>query len=293
MRWYPQINTLDPALIRQKLTSFYDEDMPAGDPSSRLLRDLATEPVSASFTARSTLIFAGAAVLKEAFSADCSLQLNVRDGQDALPGQVLATVRGPVHELLSRERVVLNLLQRLSATATLTQQYVQAAQGDFLILDTRKCTPGLRLLEKYAVRCGGGSNHRMNLSSGIMLKDNHLAAGIPISLIMKNARRDNPDLLLEVEVDRPDQLPDILDSGPDALLLDNMSPDTIKICVEIIRRHPGGGEIFIEASGGIGLQQIPLLIGSGINAVSVGALTHSAPSVDIALDVSPAHELFK
>jgi nicotinate-nucleotide pyrophosphorylase (carboxylating) len=191
------------------------------------------------------------------------------------------TVNGPVVDLLKAERVALNLLQRLSGIATFTAAFVERVQ-DFpvRITDTRKTTPGLRLLEKYAVRVGGGSNHRFNLADGVLVKDNHIAACGSIKRAVDRVRAEVPHTIrIEVETDTLEQVQECLDSQVDIIMLDNMSPKMMADAVSMI-----AGRALVEASGGVNLAMVEAIAESGVDIISVGALTHSAPSCDIGMD---------
>lgn len=210
------------------------------------------------------------------------------DGSRAAPGELLARIEGRMRVLLAAERTALNFLQRLSGIATLTRRYVDAVAGlSVQILDTRKTTPGWRLLEKYAVRCGGGHNHRMGLYDGFLIKDNHLAAlgGGPAAIrhAIQMARQSNPSKLpIEVEVDTLEQLNVALAERPDIVLLDNMSVDQLQEAVR--RRNHIAPDVKLEASGGVTLQTVRGIAETGVDCISVGALTHSAPALDISMD---------
>jgi nicotinate-nucleotide pyrophosphorylase (carboxylating) len=207
------------------------------------------------------------------------------DGAPVAAGAIVAAISGPAASLLTGERLALNYLQRLSGIATLTARYVQALSGTAArLVDTRKTTPGLRSLEKYAVRCGGGSNHRHGLSDGMLVKDNHVAIlrqqGVTLRDVVARARAGAPhSLRVEVEVDRLDQIEDAIAGGADVILLDNMPPATLAEAVRLI-----AGRALTEASGGITLAGIRACAATGVDLISVGALTHSAPALDIALD---------
>jgi nicotinate-nucleotide pyrophosphorylase (carboxylating) len=211
----------------------------------------------------------------------------VADGTPVTPGTVVAQVHGPAGSLLRAERVALNLLQRLSGIASVTARYVAAVQGTRArVVDTRKTTPGLRALEKYAVRAGGGHNHRFNLADGILIKDNHLLAaaaeGLTIDAAIARARAAAPHTLrVEVEVESLDQLDAALAGGADAVLLDNMPIEMLRAAVARV-----DGRAITEASGGITLATIGAVAGTGVDLISVGALTHSAPALDISLDLA-------
>lgn len=216
-----------------------------------------------------------------------------RDGALARPGEVLAEVTGAARPILMGERTALNLMQRMSAIATATARYVSAVAGTgATIVDTRKTAPGLRFLDKYAVRCGGGSNHRFSLSDGVLVKDNHVAAlgateeSNRLTVALHAARRAVPHTIkLEVEVDRLDQIEPALAGGADIILLDNMNPKRLRQAVDLI-----AGRVLTEASGGITLEHVREVAQSGVNLISVGALTHSVRALDISLEVEISPE---
>lgn len=270
-------------LIRQALA----EDVGPGDVTS-----MATVPemarASARMVAREPLVVAGLLLAETTFREVApTLQITTaaRDGDRLDTGQTLLTVSGTARGILTAERVALNFVQRLSGIATLTAQFVTAIEHTRTrILDTRKTTPGLRRLEKYAVRCGGGHNHRFGLYDRVLIKDNHLAALAdarpnPVAAAVKRARSAYPELLVEVEADTLDQVSDALAAGADIILLDNMTPQELK---EAVRRVAGQAQT--EASGGVNLQTVRSIAATGVDFISVGALTHSARAVDIALD---------
>src|SRR5262249_32862818 len=211
------------------------------------------------------------------------------DGVRVHGGQVLAVIRHNARVLLSCERVILNLMQHLSGIATLTRQYVDAIQGTKAhILDTRKTVPGLRALEKYAVLCGGGTNHRLDLASGILIKNNHISLGGGLRTALTNAlARRTPGNRVQVEVRTQQELEEALEVGAEAILLDNMTPAQVKAAVERIRKE--GRWIPIEASGGIVLENVRAYADAGPDFISVGALTHSAKAADISMSI-PAEQ---
>ncbi len=230
---------------------------------------------------------------------DAGLQCNILipDGHAAATGAMAAQITGPAGALLSAERVLLNFLGRLSGIATLTNAYVRAAAdvrrpGKPVVCDTRKTTPGWRKLEKYAVRCGGGVNHRMGLYDGVMLKDNHLAAlrrryGVSASLadLTQKVRAQLPgNITLWLEVDTLEQFKNALPGAADIILLDNMPPDQMRQAVRLRDELKAGGPPLLEASGGVTLETISAIAGAGVDRISVGALTHSAPCLDLAMD---------
>jgi nicotinate-nucleotide pyrophosphorylase (carboxylating) len=214
----------------------------------------------------------------------------LEDGAIVEAGTRIAVLSGPMQSLLAAERTALNFLQRLSGVATITRRYVDAVAGlPCQILDTRKTTPGWRLLEKYAVRCGGGTNHRMGLYDMVLIKDNHLAplrGHLGIEQVISQARRHTHGKLpIEIEVDTLEQYDEALKAGPDMVLLDNMTNDQMREAVR--RRNQAGSKVLLEASGGVNLQTVRAIAETGVDRISVGALTHSAPALDIALDYEP------
>lgn len=206
------------------------------------------------------------------------------DGSRLVPGDVIATLSGPARGLLTGERVALNFLSHLSGIATATAGIVDAVAGHRArIVCTRKTTPGLRPLEKYAVRCGGGSNHRFGLDDAVLIKDNHIAISGGVRPAIERARANVGHLVkIEVEVDTLEQLDDVLKLGVDAVLLDNMSPETLTTAVRMV-----AGRAITEASGRVNLATAPAIAASGVDLISVGWLTHSAPILDIGLDTAP------
>lgn len=247
----------------------------------------AKERAVANLVARADCVLSGGPVAAEVFrQVDPSLKI-IRRKNDSLKlesGDLVLTVSGSARSIVVAERTALNFIQRMTGIATLTRRYVDAAASpDVAILDTRKTTPTLRSFEKYAVVCGGGVNHRYGLFDRVLIKDNHLAywtraGGDPAGAVQK-AREKHPDLLIEVEVDTIEQLKALLDAGPDWVLLDNMSPLQLRECVKLCK-----GICKTEASGGVTLETVREIAKTGVDAISVGALTHSAPAVDLALD---------
>ncbi len=205
-----------------------------------------------------------------------------QDGEPVAPGQLVARLSGPLRGILTAERVALNFLGRLSGIATLTSRYVEAvAPYRAVILDTRKTTPGWRLLEKYAVRCGGGRNHRLGLYDMVLIKDNHIAAAGSITAAVERARASEVKLPIEVEVRTLGELEEALSLGVDRILLDNMDLATLREAVKLAR-----GRAELEASGGISLKNVEEVAATGVDYISVGALTHSAPALDLSLEIS-------
>ncbi len=282
--------------LRRLVEQARTEDVGPGDVTSELLPPDVS--ATAQFTAREPLTAAGLAMLADIAAAyDPAIETTLRktDGQQAAPRDVLAGWTGPARSMLTAERVALNFLQRLSGIATTTARYVEAVSGTQAgIYDTRKTTPGWRDLEKYAVRCGGGRNHRRGLYDAVLVKDNHLAVlaragqADPIAALeslIAGARKKRDDLqFVQVEVDTLDQLAEALKLPVDIVLLDNMSIPQLNRAIDL-RRQAGREEVELEASGGITLRTIRDVAETGVDRISVGALTHSAVAVDIGLDI--------
>ncbi len=280
---YHQYNTLPDEYIDRKIAEYLAEDCPAGDATTDPIF-MGYEEVCARAEAEEDLVFAGAPILKHFFAVD-KISEQAADGQRIPKGGIIARFSGSAKDILTKERVFLNLIQRLCGIATLTSKYAEiAAPWGVRILDTRKTTPGLRLFEKYAVTCGGGFNHRLDLSSGILIKDNHINAAGSITGAVAKSRAANSGLKIEVEVENFDQLREAIDCGADGFLLDNMPVETTVEAVRIVRSSPRGQELFIESSGGITLETLSGYVRTGVNAISVGALTHSARAANIHLE---------
>jgi nicotinate-nucleotide pyrophosphorylase (carboxylating) len=280
---------LSPRVLQEFVERFLEEDIGFGD-----ITTLAVVPETTQghgrLMAKAPLVVAGIAVAQAAFQAvDTRVQWQsvAQDGVALEAGSILAELHGPGRALLTAERVALNLLQRLSGVATLTRRYVDAVRHtQARVIDTRKTTPGLRALEKYAVRVGGGHNHRFGLSDGVLIKDNHIAIVGSIENAVAAVRANVSHLQkIEVEVDRIDQIPEALMAGADAILLDNLTPDQTREAVALVRSSPGGERILLESSGGVTLETVRDYAEAGVDLISSGALTHSAPAVDISLDI--------
>jgi nicotinate-nucleotide pyrophosphorylase (carboxylating) len=285
---------VDPPLpaVREAVTRALAEDLlPLGDLTAGLV-PWGQEGVAA-FVSRASGIVAGTACATEACAqVDPFLHVDweVRDGGAVGPGTVIGRVGGRMRSILTAERTALNFLCHLSGVATSAHRYQEAAAAGnprTRVWDTRKTTPGLRALEKAAVRAGGAANHRGSLSEAVLVKDNHLA-GLPIGEAVRLAAQRWPGRMLEVECDRVDQVGEAMDAGATLVLCDNMSPAEVAECVRIVRRHPRSGSVLVEASGGIKLANIGEYAGAGADVISVGAITHSAPILDIGLDVEPS-----
>jgi nicotinate-nucleotide pyrophosphorylase (carboxylating) len=275
-----------PALaVRRAVAAALEEDLlPFGDITAGLVTDGVTG--ARRFVARSAGVLAGTACASEAFhQVDPSLlvEWRVHDGEALVAGSVLGTVSGRYRSILTGERTALNFLCHLSGIASLTRRFVDAAGGGCLIADTRKTTPGLRALEKAAVRAGGGVNHRGSLSDAVLVKDNHLA-GLTVPEAVAAARLRWPGRMVEVECDKPEQVPEAIEAGATVVMLDNMSPGQVRDCVVALRERAGGAAVLVEVSGGVNLESVGAYAASGADFVSVGALTHSAAALDIGLD---------
>ncbi len=269
-------------LIEQRVAQALAEDAHDGDITSKATIT-ADQNSKAAFTARKSGVVAGtliAAVVLE----QCGLknyQLLVKDGQAINAGTELIKVEGNTRAILLAERTALNFLSHLSGIATLTAQWVKAVEGNKTqVRDTRKTTPGLRELEKYAVRMGGGTNHRMTLSDGALIKDNHIAAAGSVTAAINNVKKEFPSVEIEIEVDNLEQLKEALQTGVDIVLLDNMSIEQTKAAVEITK----GFNTKLESSGGLKIENAAAYAATGVDYLAVGALTHSAPVLDIGLD---------
>ena len=270
-------------LVRRAL----DEDAAEADVTTQALVG-ASETGAGAFLVKAGGVLAGLPVAEAVFHAvdpSVAFQARAADGQRVRRRHVVATVEGPLASLLVGERVALNFLQRLSGIATLTARYVRAVRGTGAeILDTRKTTPGLRRLEKYAVRMGGGRNHRMDLSDAVLIKDNHLAAiraqGLTIKDAVRRARsKAPPGITVEVEVTSVDESREAVDAGVDVVLLDNMGLDAMRRAVLAAR-----GKARTEASGGITLSTVRAVAETGVDFISVGALTHSPRAIDLSME---------
>jgi nicotinate-nucleotide pyrophosphorylase (carboxylating) len=283
------LSPLDPHDYRDIVLQALEEDLGNALGSGRDVTTEATVPAIARarglFVANADCVVAGLDVAFECFRAlDTGVQVVVNKGDGARcgAGETIAEVAGSARTLLIGERTALNFLQRMSGVATLAARYVEAADGRITILDTRKTTPTLRALEKYAVRAGGATNHRFGLFDAVLIKDNHIALAGDIRRAVEKVRAHHPDLPVEVEADTLSQVDDALAAGADTILVDNMSTPDIR---DAVRRAAGRAKI--EISGGVTLGRIPELAATGADYVSAGALTHSAPAIDISFDIVP------
>ena len=280
---------LDKQTIETVVKAALLEDAPTGDITSLLvIPEDAT--ATAVLSAREAGTFSGAEVFQAAFSLTdprIHVELIKHDGDRFEPGDILARVSGPARGILTAERIGLNFTQRMSGIATLTAAYVDAVKGTHAtILDTRKTTPTLRTFERHAVTCGGGTNHRLNLSTAFMAKDNHLAVllagGKDLTTELQRVKKELPEgVKFEVEVDRLDQIEPVIAGGVDIIMLDNFSLTDLNTGVAQV-----AGRAVVEASGGVNLDKVRAIAETGVDVISVGALTHSARALDLGLDVT-------
>ena len=276
---------MDPADIAAAVDVALAEDIGQGDLTTR-----ATVPgdaqLKASMVAREYMVVAGMPIVEEIVKRlvpNARIKILATDGTAVSPGDVLVELEGPAEGLLTAERTALNSVQFLSGIATLTNAYVTEILGTkATLLDTRKTVPGLRNLSKYAVRCGGGTNHRIRLDDGILIKDNHIAVAGDIATAVRAAKSHNfGGIKIQAECDTLEQVQEALDAGADSLLLDNMPPPVLRQAVDLIQ-----GQIPLEASGGVNLKTIRDIAETGVDFISVGAITQRAPAVDIGLDIA-------
>jgi nicotinate-nucleotide pyrophosphorylase (carboxylating) len=281
------LNSPDIEFIFSAVNTALGEDLGRGDITTRSTVRPGTL-ARGNFLAKQDLVLAGLEVADAVFSTfDPHIQIEATagDGDEICAGRVFARVTGEAQMLLTAERTALNFLQHLSGIATVTRQYVNAIAGtQAKIVDTRKTTPGLRMLEKYAVTCGGGHNHRLGLDDGVLIKDNHIALAGSVAEAVRRAREAVGHLhKIEVEVATLEQVSEALQADADTLMLDNMEPQLVREAVALVKRHdPANGRgTLTEASGGITLANVRAYAEAGVDLISIGALTHSAPAVDI------------
>ena len=274
----------DAGVVRDVVARALAEDIGPGDITSELCVPT-DHHVQGQLVAKEAGVLAGLEAARECFwqlSAAVSFQANKQAGEDLAPGDILAEVAGPARPILAAERTALNFLQRLCGIATLTRQFVQAVEGSgALIVDTRKTTPGLRALEKAAVRAGGGQNHRFALYDAILIKDNHVGIAGSIGAAVEAARAGaSAHLKIEVETTTLTQVREAVAAGADIIMLDNMEAELMRQAVEEIGDHA-----LVEASGGVSRETVAEVAATGVDLISVGRLTHSAPAIDISLEL--------
>jgi len=283
MRTIP-FQPLDPALYREVVRRALAEDLGWGDVTTE-----ATVPpelrARGVILSKCSCVIAGLDVAAEAFlqlDPGCSFERLVKDSDVCKPGDVVAKLHGQASAMLTAERTALNFLQRLSGIATLTRKFVDAAGGTITILDTRKTTPTLRALEKYAVRAGSGTNHRAGLDDGVLIKDNHIRLAGGVQRAVQLLKEAGPEMPIEVEAQSLEQVDEAIAAGADIILVDNLPIEAIRDAVKRVN-----GRAKIELSGGVTLDRIPELAKTGATYVSVGALTHSAPAADLSFELEP------
>ena len=283
--------SLNASAYRDLLKSFLVEDIGTGDITTETTVS-ATQRACGEVIAKAPLVLAGIELFTEVFrllDKAAEAEFICRDGEELAPGKIPARIRASARALLTGERVALNLLQRLSGVATLTRRFARAVEGTGArILDTRKTTPGLRALEKYAVLVGGGKSHRKDLAEAVLIKENHirLAGGVTAALAAAQSTKGRV-AWIEIEVTNLHELRDALAHAPDVILLDNMSPSLVRQSVLQVRAHDPQKNIRTEASGGITLANVREFAEAGVDWISVGALTHSAPAVDLSFEIEP------
>ena len=283
--------SLDVSAYHNLLRSSLAEDIGSGDITTETVVP-ATQRARGDVIAKAPLILAGIELFAEVFlllDPTAEAEIRSHDGEELVHGQIPVRVTATARALLTGERVALNLLQRLSGVATLTRHFVRSIAGTSAqIVDTRKTTPGLRMLEKYAVRVGGGHNHRKDLSEAVLIKENHirLAGGVGAALQAAQAAKSRAKWI-EIEVTNLEELRDALAHGADMVLLDNMSPPLVRRAVEQVRSYDQGRKIRTEASGGITLGNVREFAEAGVDWISIGALTHSAPAMDLSFEIEP------
>ncbi|MBM7646102.1 nicotinate-nucleotide pyrophosphorylase (carboxylating) [Scopulibacillus daqui] len=275
---------MNPIKLKMMLQAFFNEDIGSGDVTSLSI----FEPGAVAqgvLTAKSSGVVSGVSIIKEGYrllSQDIAVETLISDGEVVEAGQNLAVVKGPVQSVLTGERVLLNLFQRMSGIATTTYEAVQRLNSSKTkICDTRKTTPGLRMLEKYAVKCGGGHNHRIGLYDGVMIKDNHIAFCGSITKAVERARQHAGHMVkIEVETETKEQVIEAVEAGADVIMFDNRKSEEVAAFVDLVPHH-----IITEASGGIQLEDLPLYRHTGVDYISLGFLTHSYRAMDISFNL--------
>ncbi|HEX4565485.1 MAG TPA: carboxylating nicotinate-nucleotide diphosphorylase [Vicinamibacterales bacterium] len=283
MRTVP-FQPMDPALYREVVRRALAEDLGWGDVTTDAIVP-ADARAHGQLLSKCDCVIAGLDVAAEAFTQldpGCAFDRKYKDGDRCTAGDIVAEVRGQAAAMLTAERTALNFLQRLSGIATLTRRFVDATGGKITILDTRKTTPTLRALEKYAVRAGAGTNHRAGLDDGILIKDNHIRIAGGVSEAVKRMKEANAEMPIEVEAQSLEQVDEAIAAGADVILVDNLTVDQMREAVSRVR-----GRAKVELSGGVTLDRLPDLAKTGADYVSIGALTHSAPAVDLSFELAP------
>lgn len=278
------IEPLDPALYRDIVRRALDEDIREGDVTTAATVS-PSQRAKGVFLVKGECVLAGLDVAFEAFrqlDPEVRVSATTYDGERCSVGDRIAEVVGSAAALLTAERTALNLLQRMSGIATSARRFVDAAGGRTTVLDTRKTTPTLRVLEKYAVRAGGATNHRVGLFDAVLIKENHIRLAGGVNAAVEKMRRYRPNMPIEIEAQSLEEVDEALTTGAEMILLDNLSLDDIREAVGRVK-----GRARIEISGGVTLERLPDLAATGVDFVSAGALTHSAPAVDISFELEP------
>ncbi|WP_456431032.1 carboxylating nicotinate-nucleotide diphosphorylase [Thermosulfuriphilus sp.] len=276
-----------PVLFKELVSQALKEDLGHGDVTTMALIPPDQEG-KAIIRAKAPLVVCGLGVAREVFwQVDSSLEVSgpVREGEEVVEGEGILEIQGKIASILMAERVALNFLQHLSGVATLTRRFVEKVKGlPVRIVDTRKTLPGFRILEKHAVRVGGGHNHRFGLSDGVLIKDNHIKACGSVKKALEQACKRLPHVyLIEIEVKSLRELEEAIEAQAPAILLDNMDLDTLRKAVSLVRKRAPG--TILEASGGVDLENVRAIAETGVDIISIGALTHSAPAVDLSLKI--------
>lgn len=280
---YKQIDSIPENIIINSINLFLNEDLPFGDKTTDSIFFNDDKIVKAELQAKEDLILSGSNLLRYFFPKS-NISFNYKDGDFIKRNSSIAIIKAPTSDILKKERVLLNLIQRMSGISTITSKYVEKAKKfNVKILDTRKTTPGLRYFEKYAVNCGGGTNHRFDLSSAVMIKDNHIASAGSISKAIELVLEKKLGLVIEVEVDFLNQIEDVIKYPVNSILLDNFSREETIKAVEMIKSK--NKNVFIESSGGINYNNLEAYLDTGIDAISSGSLTHSVKCADISLNI--------
>ena len=281
---HKQITALSSSFVSKKLQDFFKEDEIAEDITTNATQK-DNKIVEANFVAKERMVFAGKEIIIQGFQ-ECKLIAIKNDGEEVEKGSIIAKLEGPIDIILKKERVILNLLQRLSGIASTTKKLKNKLEKNSIqLLDTRKTTPGLRQFEKFAVYVGGGTNHRFSLKDAAMIKDNHLIGSPSLSKAVESVAKQNPGKDIEIEVDTKAQLREALETRATSILLDNFLPESLPDTINYIRSHKKGSDVYVELSGGINESNIDQYNIQGVDGISIGALTHNIASKDISLDL--------
>jgi len=283
---FSRLTNLDDHYVRGKIESFLIEDGGDNDVTTNHAIGKSTK-IEAHIIVEEECVIAGSSILPYCFPKNIIIESHIMDGDIGKVNDILSKIRGSARTILTRERIVLNLMQRLCGIATKTRKYVDNTRNyKFKVLDTRKMTPGLRQFEKFAVAVGGGYNHRLDLSSAVLIKDNHIISAGGLEPAVRNIQKSNPETPIELEVETLKQLRQGLDMNVDGFLLDNMTPDLVNKAIKIVNDHPNGTDVFVEASGGINLETIGSYAKTGVHAASIGSLTTKVNNIDLKMEIT-------